>query len=83
MLGNFHAFECRLLTFFIINFSKKSLTNTIRVTNTLNPDQDRWNVGLDLDPKLISKVISRPQKLPLARKKLNGLFVTPSVHLLE
>ena len=45
MQGNFSYFRCRLLTFFKLTFSKNSSRNTIRVSNTLDPDQDRHTVG--------------------------------------
>ena len=42
MLGNFSCFSCHLLTFFKINFFKKILSRTtIRVSNSLDPDEDR------------------------------------------
>ena len=44
MLGNFHAFCFRLQ----LTFSKNSFKNTIRVSNRLDPDQDRHFVGPDL-----------------------------------
>ena len=40
--------------------------NTIIVSNGLDPDQDRRWVGPELG-RLFAKVISRRQKLPLAR----------------
>ena len=46
-LGNFSCFCCRLLTFFkIIFFFKKSFRNTVRLSNCLDPDQDRHSVVL-------------------------------------
>ena len=44
MLGNFSCFCCRLPIF----FSKNSFRNTIRVSNSLDPDQDPSSVGPDL-----------------------------------
>ena len=38
---------CHLLT---LTFSKNSFRNTIRVSNDLDPDQDRFSVGPDLGP---------------------------------
>ena len=37
-------------------FSKKSLRNTIRVSNSLDPDQDRLYVGPDLDPNCLQRL---------------------------
>ena len=36
----FMLFFCRLLAFFKIDFFKNAFKNTIRVTNSLDPDQD-------------------------------------------
>ena len=47
-----------------------SFRNTTRVSNSLDPDQDRRSVGPDLGQKLFAKFISRRQKSPLARKEL-------------
>ena len=38
MLGYISCFWCHLLTFFITNFLKKSFWNTIRVSNSLDPN---------------------------------------------
>ena len=55
--------------FFKINLFKIFFWNTIRVSNCLDPDQDRHSVGPDLGPNCLQiKVISRPQKLPLSSK---------------
>ena len=39
--------------FFKINFSKNSFNNTIRVSNTLDTDQDQCFVGADLGPNCL------------------------------
>ena len=44
MLGNFPCFCCTLLTFFKVNFLKIRVSKAldlIRVSNTLDPDQER------------------------------------------
>ena len=65
MLGNFSCFLCRLLTFFSkLTFSKNRFRNTVRVSNSLDSDQDQHSVGLDLGPNCL-------QKLPLAKKEYN------------
>ena len=52
-----HAFIGRLLIFFQNQlFRKKSLTNTIRVLNSLDPDQARHFVGPDLGPNCLQKL---------------------------
>ena len=45
--------------------------NTIRVSNSLDPDQARRFDRPDLGPNCLQKVISRLQKMPLAGKELN------------
>ena len=55
-LGNFSCLCCRLLTFFKINFSKKKFRNIIRVSNGLDPDQDRHSVGPDLGPNCLQRL---------------------------
>ena len=48
---------CRLLIFFKIKFFKiKSLRNTIRVSNSLDPDQARHSVGPDLGPNCLQRL---------------------------
>ena len=47
MLGNFSWFFCHLLTFSKITFSKNSFRNTIRESNSFDPDQDWRFVGPD------------------------------------
>ena len=53
MLGNFACFFVCGLSFFKINFFKKSVRNAIRVSNGLDPDQSVRNairVSNGLDP---------------------------------
>ena len=66
MLGNFSFFCCRLLTFYKLTFSKNSFRNTIRVSNRLDPDQDRHSVGPDLGPNCL-------QTLSAGDKSCKGL----------
>ena len=37
-------------------FQKKLSRDTLRVSNSLNPDQDRQTVGPDLDPNSLQKL---------------------------
>ena len=37
-------------------YKKKFFTNTIRVSNDLDPDQDRRSVGPDLDPNCFQRL---------------------------
>ena len=54
MLGNFVCFFLSSLDFFFkINFFKKKFRNTIRVSNSLDPDQARHFVGPDLGPNCL------------------------------
>ena len=53
---------CCQLTFFKIPFR-----NTIRVSNGLDPDQDRHSVGPDLGPNCLQR-LSADDKSPLAKK---------------
>ena len=47
---------CRLLIFFKINIFSNSFGNTIRVSNSLDPDQSRHFVGPDLGPNCLQKL---------------------------
>ena len=55
MLGNFSGFCCHLLTFLNSTFSKNSFCNTFRVSNSLDPDQDRFFVGPDLGTNCLQR----------------------------
>ena len=54
--GKIFMLFCSLLFFFKINFSKNSFGNTIRVSNSLDPDQARHSVGPDLGPNCLQKL---------------------------
>ena len=41
MLANFSCFSYHLLTFYKLTFTKHFFMNTIRVPNSIDPDQDR------------------------------------------
>ena len=58
MLGNFACFCCCLMTFFKVNFKKKtSFSNAmISVSTGLDLDQDRLSVGPDLDPNCLQSL---------------------------
>ena len=56
MLGNFSRFICCLLTFFQIDFFSNKIENTIRVSNSLDPDQARHFVGPDLGPNCLQRL---------------------------
>ena len=59
-----------LLPFVKINFSKNYFINTIRVSNGLDPDQERHSVGPDLGPNCLQRLSSK-DKSPLSRKEFN------------
>ena len=53
---NFHAFLSSAEFFSKLTFSKYSFRNTIKVSNSLDPDQVRQNVGPDLVPNCLQKI---------------------------
>ena len=71
-----HARELFMFSFlsadFLQNqvFKNKPPRTTIRVSNSLNPDQDRHSVGLQLGSNCLQKAIGRRQNSPLACKGL-------------
>ena len=56
MLGNFLAFYRLLIFFSKSSFSKNYFRNTIRVSNSLDPDQARHFVGPDLGPNCLQRL---------------------------
>ena len=70
MLGNFTCFFVICWFFQNSTFSKKYFRNTIRVSNSLDPDQDRHSIGPDLGPNCLQRlIISIWQKLPLSIRR--------------
>ena len=71
-----HARELFMFSFlsadFLQNqvFKNKPPRTTIRVSNSLDPDQDRHSVGLQLGSNCLQKAIGRRQNSPLACKEL-------------
>ena len=59
--------------FFQNNFFKKFIRNTIRVLNSLHPDQGRHAVCVspDLGPHCLQRFSAAGKKSPLARKELS------------
>ena len=51
-------------------FKNKPPMTTTRVSNSLDPDQDRHSVGLHLGSNCLQKAIDRRQNYPLACKEL-------------
>ena len=58
-----------------IMFSKNSFGITIAVSNSLDPDQAKQNVGPDLGPNCSQRLSSSRQNLSLAVKELRNLVV--------
>ena len=56
MLGNVSRFYVVCRFFSKSTFSKNSFRNTIRVSNGLDPDQDRRSVGPDLGPNCLQRL---------------------------
>ena len=54
----FHDFLSSADFFFKSTFSKYSFRKTIRVSNSLEPDQARRLVGPDLDPNCLQRLIA-------------------------
>ena len=67
--------------FFKINVFKKSFGNTIRVSISLDPDQDRHSSGPDLGPNYFCKgyVAASTERVNEveAKKSPNSLFLYP------
>ena len=60
---------CHLLTFVKIDFFKKKIRNSIRVSNSLDQAKDRHTVGPDLGPNCL-QMLSADNKSQIARKEL-------------
>ena len=56
MLGNFACFFVVCLFFSKLTFSKNSFRNTIRMSNSLDPDRARHFVGPDLGPNCLQRI---------------------------
>ena len=65
--GYFSCFCGRLLSYFLFFFPNVSFRNTIRVSNSLSPDQDRHEVGPDLGPNFL-KVYKQTTKFTPSKK---------------
>ena len=71
-----HARELLIFLFSSADFLQNKVSKnkpprtTIRVSNSLDPDQDRHSVGLHLGSNYLQKAIGRRQNYPLACKEL-------------
>ena len=75
MLGKFSCFCCLLTFFSKLTFSKTSFRNTIRVSNSSDPDQDRHSVGPDLGPNCLQR-LSTDDKSRLYQEKGSYILTT-------
>ena len=69
MLGNFSWFFAVCWYFSKLIFSQNSIRNTIRVSNGLDPDQDRHTVSPDLGPNCLQKLSVT------SKKRINGRII--------
>ena len=58
LLGNILILFYRLLKFIEINFFENPFRNTIKVSNSLDPDHARRSVGLDLGPNCLQRLFA-------------------------
>ena len=77
MLGIFFLLSLSSADFFLrLTFSRNSFTNTIRVSNSFDPDQDRYSVGPDLGPNCLQRFISRRLQSGLNLSKIVHIWKT-------
>ena len=70
MLGNFSGFFLLSADFFSkLTFSKNSFRNSIRVSNSLDSDQDRHSVCPDLAPNCLQR-LSADVKVATGRQRV-------------
>ena len=67
LLVNFSCFFLAIYRFYFSKstISKKSLRNTIRVSNSLDPDQARRSVGPDLGSTCLQKISADGKELKI------------------
>ena len=61
-----------------LTFLKNSFKNTIRVSNSLDPDQARHFVGPDLDPNCLEKLSAEDTSM----QRVTSWFQVPFSHIL-
>ena len=54
-------------------FSEKNFRNTIRVSNSLDPDQDQHSVGPDLGPNCLQR-LSADDKVAASKERIKFLL---------
>ena len=83
MQGNFSCFFCRLLIFSKSTFLKNSFRNTIRVLNSLDPDQARHFAGPDLGPNCLQRLSAGKDLMTIFQMSVsvpNVFFGNGSLH---
>ena len=68
--GNFSCFCCRLLTFSKLIFPKYTFSNTIRVSNSLDPDQDWHSLGPDMGPNSLQFFFQQTTKVAASKERV-------------
>ena len=74
------CFACLLIFFKINFFKKKYFRNTVRVSNSFDPDQDRHSVGPDLGPNCLQRLSAYHKSYQF--KEL-GVRLYEHMHLLD
>ena len=84
MLGNVSCFCCHLPTFFKLTFFKKLFQEHFQGVKQFGSRSGlmEWTDILSVLFQTVSKVISKRQKLPLARNELN-ISVSNGIHILN
>ena len=62
------CFRFRMLPFFKINFSKNSYSNAINVSNSLDVDQNKCSVSLNLGPNCLQRLSVDDKNYPYKGK---------------
>ena len=65
----FSRFCCCLLIFSKKNFLQNYFRNTVQVSNSLDPNQDRQNVGPDLGPNCLQR-LSADDKVTASKERV-------------
>ena len=69
--------------FFKINFFKNFLGNAIKVSNSLDPDQDQHSVGPDLCPNCLQRLSAGYKGHLYLERGLNTRIISPVFKALQ
>ena len=70
-----YAYFCHLLIFFSkFTFLKNSFRNTVRLSNSLDPDQARHGVGPDLGPNCLQWLSADDRSLEEGEELSGNMF---------